>query len=174
MYSFKLPASPSRKPSDLVLKGSTEVNGAIPELFQHGTPFTGESRWRVKRGLSTRRLQTYFSLEEWCWPLWWARGLQPMSTSKSPHRIPNGWFSWQTRYKSTSNKPGTNPSQINQVHTNLKQRTWSFSGHGLAGPSLHSTCLVGSEGQALVDLDFLCLRWSFVSNKTKTLQGFNF
>ena len=56
----------------------------------------------------------------------------------------------------------------------LKQRTFSFSGHGLAGPSLHSTCLVGSEGQALVDLDFLCLRWSFVSNKTKTLQGFNF
>ena len=38
-----------------------------------------------------------------------------------------------TRYKSILNKPGTN----------LKQRACSFSGHGLAGPSLHSTCLVG-------------------------------
>ena len=68
----------------------------------------------------------------------------------------------QTRYKSILNKPGTN----------LKQRTCSFSGHGLAGPSLHSTCLVGPEGQALVDLDFLCLRLSFVSNKTKYVTSY--
>ena len=68
----------------------------------------------------------------------------------------------QTRYKSISDKPGTN----------LKQRTCSFSGHGLAGPSLHSTRLVGPEGQALVDLDFLCLRLSFVSNKTKYMTPY--
>ena len=68
----------------------------------------------------------------------------------------------QTRYKSIINKPGTN----------LKQRACSFSGHGLAGPSLHSTCLVGPEGQALVDLDFLCLRLSFVSNKTKYVTSY--
>ena len=60
----------------------------------------------------------------------------------------------------------------NQVEIHLKQRTCSFSGHGLAGPSLHSTCLVGPEGQALVDLHFLCLRLSFVSNKTKYVTSY--
>ena len=74
--------------------------------------------------------------------------------------------------KATSPNPKWLIFMTNQVEIHLKQRTCSFSGHGLAGPSLHSTCLVGPEGQALVDLDFLCLRLSFVSNKTKYVTSY--
>ena len=74
--------------------------------------------------------------------------------------------------KVTSPNPKWLIFMTNQVEIHLKQRTCSFSGHGLAGPSLHSTRLVGPEGQALVDLHFLCLRLSFVSNKTKYVTSY--
>ena len=124
MYSFKLPASPPRKPSDLVLKGSTEVNGAIQELFQHGTPFTGEGLRGGRRHNVYKRISLLKSDAGPCDGL---GGCSPC--------LPQSHLT-ESQMADFLDKPGRNPPQTTHLFIFRAWPCWPFTTFYMLGWSL--------------------------------------